>query len=237
MNKYTTPRLILNTCFLLSVLTACKTAAPQPSTQQSAAIQPPASPLDALKSGNDRFVQGHPIHQHQDIDRRTEVAQGQHPIAIIVGCSDSRVPPEIVFDQGLGDLFVVRVAGNIVDDHALGSIEYAAEHLHATLIVVLGHDRCGAVQAAVSSPDAPGHIQSIVDAIRPAVKAATTQPGNLLDNAIDENVRRVVADLQTSEPILRPEVETGHLQILGARYNLDTGAVRFFPADIPTTMQ
>jgi carbonic anhydrase len=159
-----------------------------------------------------------------------EVAKGQHPIAIIVGCSDSRVAPEIVFDQGLGDLFVVRVAGNVVDDHAIGSIEYAVEHLHASLIVVLGHDRCGAVQAAISGDDAPGHIQSLVESIRPAVEAAKSEPGDLLDNAINENVRRVVNQLQTSQPILGQEVQEGHLQVVGARYLLDGGSVRFFAA-------
>jgi carbonic anhydrase len=234
--KKTSLRFTLSTITALMVaitLAGCRSATTSQTSDSSTSSlqeQSALSPLDTLKSGNQRYVAGHPTHEHQDIDRRTEVSQGQHPIAIIVGCSDSRVPPEIVFDQGLGDLFVVRVAGNVVDDHAIGSIEYAAEHLHAPLIVVLGHDRCGAVQAAVSSPSAPGHIQSIVDAIRPAVEAAKSEPGDLLDNAIDENVRRVVAQLQTSEPILHHEIEAGHLQVVGARYELNTGVVRFFPA-------
>ena len=205
-------------------LAGCKSAAPA-TAAPGAAVQ---TPLDVLKEGNRRFVEGRMLHDHQDMQRLVEVAKGQHPIAIIVGCSDSRVTPEIIFDQGLGDLFVVRVAGNVVDDHALGSIEYAAEHLHTSLIVVLGHDRCGAVQAAISGDDAPGHIQSIVESIRPAVDAAKSEPGDLLDNAIDQNVRRVVKQLQTSQPILQPQIQAGQLQVVGARYLLDSGAVRFF---------
>jgi carbonic anhydrase len=196
-----------------------------PADHAAAAAQ---SPLDVLKEGNRRFAQGRMIHEHQNMERLVEVAQGQHPIAIIVGCSDSRVTPEIIFDQGLGDLFVVRVAGNVVDDQALGSIEYAVEHLHVGLVVVLGHDRCGAVAAAVSGADAPGHIQSIVEAIHPAVDIAKTEPGDLLDNAINENVRRVVEQLRTAQPILGEEVGAGHLRVVGARYLLDSGVVRFF---------
>jgi carbonic anhydrase len=215
--------------FLMAVsLAGCKSAAPATTAPTDQGTT--QSPLDVLKEGNRRFVEGRMVHDHQNMERLVEVAKGQHPIAIIVGCSDSRVAPEIVFDQGLGDLFVVRVAGNVVDDHAIGSIEYAVEHLHASLIVVLGHDRCGAVQAAISGDDAPGHIQSLVESIRPAVEAAKSEPGDLLDNAINENVRRVVSQLQTSQPILGQAVQEGHLQVVGARYLLDSGSVRFFAA-------
>lgn len=211
-------------------LAACKSNGPDTTASvSSASLQSTDTSLDVLKAGNQRFVADQPLYERHDSDRRTEVAAGQHPIAIIVGCSDSRVPPEIVFDQGLGDLFVVRVAGNIVDDHALGSIEYAVEHLHVSLIVVLGHDRCGAVAAAVAGGEAPGHIQSLIDSIRPAVETAKTEPGDLLNNAIDENIKNVVNELEHCKPILAHEVETGHLEVLGARYNLDTGVVRFFP--------
>ena len=183
------------------------------------------TPLQQLIAGNDRYASGHPLHPHQDIDRRTEVAAGQHPIAIVVGCSDSRVPPEIVFDQGLGDLFVVRTAGEVVDDQALGSIEYAVEHLHVHLIVVLGHEKCGAVQAAVAGGEAPGHIGSVVQAIEPAVQKARGEPGDLLENAIDENVRLVVRKIENSGPILSHEVATGRLKVVGARYDLSPGTV------------
>lgn len=214
---------------VLIALGGCRNGAPATTAPADQAVSAAApSPLDALKEGNRRFVEGRMIHDHQNMERLADVAKAQHPIAIILGCSDSRVAPEIIFDQGLGDLFVVRVAGNVLDDHALGSIEYAAEHLHATLIVVLGHDRCGAVQAALSGEDAPGHIQSLVEAIRPVVDIAKTEPGDLLDNAINENVRQTVQQLRSSRPILQHEIQAGHLQVVGARYLLDSGVVRFF---------
>jgi len=136
------------------------------------------------------------------------------------------VPPEIIFDQGLGDLFIIRVAGNILSDEILGSIEYAVEHLHVPLIMVLGHDKCGAVSAAVEGGETRNHIQALVEALRPAVAAAKTQGGNVISNAIDANVQRAVAALRESEPVLSPACAAGHVQIIGARYNLDTGEVK-----------
>jgi carbonic anhydrase len=160
--------------------------------------------------------------------RREELAKSQHPFAIIVGCADSRVPPELVFDQGLGDLFVLRVAGNVVDDHSLGSIEYAVDHLAVRLVVVLGHQSCGAVKAAketiAANGKAPGHIQSLVTAIQPAVKAAGKAD---LEATIEVNVKHVAQMLRSSMPVLKPKVDSGELQIVGAKYSLDTGAVRF----------
>jgi carbonic anhydrase len=126
------------------------------------------SPLARLEEGNRRAASNHSTHPHASSARRGEVAQSQSPFAVIVSCSDSRVPPELLFDQGYGDLFVIRIAGNVVEDTALGSIEYAVEHLGAKLLVVLGHERCGAVKATVDGGEAPGHIGSIVNAIKPA---------------------------------------------------------------------
>jgi len=221
-----TRRELLAVAFAVSLLQlACGCASQQSAPDTDAAA--PQTPLQQLIAGNQRYAGGHPLHLHQDTDRRTELAGGQHPIAIVVGCSDSRVPPEIVFDQGLGDIFVVRVAGNVVDDQAIGSIEYAVEHLHTHLIVVLGHEKCGAVQAAVAGGEAPGHIGSIVRAIEPAVEKARHEPGDLLDNAVNENVLRVVDEIKTSEPILAHEVQTGDLTVLGARYNLAPGTVQW----------
>jgi carbonic anhydrase len=214
------------------LLVGCKSggSAQESNTGQ---VSQSATPLDTLKYGNARFVAGRLEHGNQSADRRTEVAAGQHPFAVIVSCSDSRVPPEIVFDQGLGDLFVVRLAGNVIDADALGSIEYAAEHLHVPLVVVLGHDKCGAVQAAVdasqSDSEVPGHIADVVAAIKPAVADAKGESGDLLDNAIDANIRRVVTQIRTSEPGLKEEVEAGKLTVVGARYKLDGGQVVFFP--------
>jgi len=181
-----------------------------------------------LVEGNRRFVQGHGDHPRQTPDRRAELATTQHPFAVILGCADSRTGPEVLFDQGLGDLFVVREAGNVIDDHTLGSIEYAAEHLHAPLIVVLGHERCGAVAAArdtiAAHGQAEGHIQSLVEAIRPAVEATSAQDAEATCRA---NIHNVVHALRTSAPLLQHMVEKGELAVVGAYYDLDTGTVTF----------
>jgi carbonic anhydrase len=181
-----------------------------------------------LRDGNARFVEGKATHERQQADRRAEVAKGQSPFAIIVCCSDSRVPPEIVFDQGLGDLFVLRTAGNVVDDIGLGTIEYAVEHLHTRLVVVLGHDRCGAVSAAVTGGEAQGHVQAIVQAIRPAVEEVKGQPGDPIANAVTANVKDMVKKICTTGPILPDRIRTGKLTVIGARYDLDDGHVEFF---------
>src|SRR5438046_5665529 len=155
--------------------------------------------------------------------RRADLKASQHPFAIVLSCSDSRVPPEIVFDQGLGDLFVLRVAGNVIDDQSLGSIEYAVDHLAVRLIVVLGHQRCGAVKAAketiAAKGKAPAHIQSLVMAIQPAVEA--TVNGDL-EATVKANVKDVVQALRSSTPILKPKVDSGELKVLGAYYSLNT---------------
>lgn len=146
-----------------------------------------------------------------------------------MSCSDSRVPPEIIFDQGLGDLFVIRLAGNILDDAALGSLEYAVEHLGVKYIMVLGHERCGAVDAAVKGGEIPGHIGSLVEAIQPAVEKVKNLPGDLLDNAVRANVTLVVQQLKSSGPIIEELVKKGALTIAGARYDLDDGEVKILP--------
>ena len=181
--------------------------------------------LQRLKDGNKRFVEGKATHERQQADRRTEIANGQEPFAIVVCCSDSRVPPEIVFDQGLGDIFVVRTAGNVVDDVGFGSIEYAVEHFGTQLIIVLGHDHCGAVCAAVSGGEAHGHVQAVIQAIRPAVEEVKGQPGDPVDNAMRANVSDVVKKLRTTAPILPDRIKAGKLAIVGARYDLDGGQV------------
>jgi carbonic anhydrase len=183
--------------------------------------------LARLRAGNERFVAGDLSHPNTGPDRRAEVAKGQVPFAIIVGCSDSRVGPEVVFDQGLGDLFVIRTAGNVVDDVALGSIEYAADHLGAPVILVLGHTRCGAVSAAVAGGEAHGHIGSIVEKIKPAVEETRGKPGDPVDNAVRANVRHVVRQLRGASPILSKLVKAGKLRVVGACYDLDTGRVEF----------
>jgi carbonic anhydrase len=185
--------------------------------------------LQQLMEGNQRYAASQLLHPHQSAERRTEVAQGQQPFAAVVGCSDSRVPPEIIFDRGLGDLFVTRLAGNLVDDLALGSLEYAVEHLGVCLIMVLGHKRCGAVAAAVEGGEAPGHIGHLLRAIEPAVMQVKNQPGDLLDRAIKINIARIVGRLRSSRPILGKMIDEGQLKIVGAYYNLDNGKVFILP--------
>ena len=180
--------------------------------------------LSRLKIGNERFASSKVSEGKPVAARRAETAQGQHPFAIIVGCADSRTAPEIVFDQNIGDLFVVRTAGNLVDDYALGSIEYAVEHLGVRLVVVLGHERCGAVTAALESSSAPGHINSLVRDIQPAVAASKGKGGDALTNAIHENDAEVAAKI-------RKQAELGELaskvKIVEGYYDLDTGKVEW----------
>ncbi len=180
-----------------------------------------------LLEGNDRFVSGNFVHpDHSIAERRAEVVSAQHPFAVAVTCSDSRVPPEIVFDQGLGDIFVVRTAGEVMDNVTLGTIEYAVDHLNVPLVLVLGHDGCGAVEAAVLGGEAPGHIAGLVEAIKPAVETAKGMKGDLLNNSIDVNTQNIVDELKLSQPILYPAVKEGMLKIVGARYRLDSVAVK-----------
>ena len=181
--------------------------------------------LQALIDGNKRFAAMKPAHPNQDKGRRDEVKGGQKPFAVIVGCSDSRIPPEILFDQGIGDLFVIRLAGNIVDDTALGSIEYAADHLGTRLIVVLGHSKCGAVTATAQGGEAHGHIGRIVQLIIPALERAKGKPGDLVDNAIRENALLVTAAIASSKPILSKMVEKGKIAVVPLYYDIDTGVV------------
>lgn len=181
--------------------------------------------LQRLIEGNRRYIAQIPIHPNQTADRRREVAGGQKPFAIVLGCSDSRVPPEVIFDQGLGDLFVVRVAGNIVDGAVMGSIEYAIEHLETPLLVVLGHGKCGAVSAAIKGGEPHGHIGGIVEAIAPAVDKAKSQTGDLLTNAVKANIAMIVSQLMSSEPVLAELVKSGKLEIVGAFYDLESGEI------------
>ncbi len=179
-----------------------------------------------LLSGNSEYQAGRFDNKNRSASRRQEVAGGQHPFAIIVSCSDSRVPPEVVFNKGLGELFVVRTAGHVVDDVAIASIEYAVEHLGSNLILVLGHKKCGAVGAAVGGGETGGHLPSIIGAIRPAVeKARRGQPGDLADQAMIENVRLVREKLEQSKPVLAHAVEKGKLRIVGGFYDISSGKV------------
>lgn len=192
---------------------------------------PVVSPDDALTrlmQGNQRYMQGSPIHPNQSAERQAEVAQGQHPWAAILGCIDSRVPPELVFDQGLGDMFVARTAGQVIDNAVMGSLEFAVEE-GVKLLMVLGHQSCGAVKATISTLQTGGHpegqIAFLVQAIKPAVTEAQSQPGDLLTNAITANVTLELQYLQSSSEIISNAVDQGAIKLVGAVYNLQTGAV------------
>jgi len=187
------------------------------------------SALAELKAGNTRHAAHKYTHPHQTASRMTSLAGGQDPHAIILSCADSRVPPEIVFDRGLGDLFTVRVAGNIAGDAEIASIEYAVEHLHVPLLVVLGHESCGAVGAAIEGGEAPGHLGTLVTAIQPSVEKARAMPGDLTANAVRMNVAAVVTALRSSHPILAEHVADGSLQVVGGVYSLKTGKVSWQP--------
>jgi carbonic anhydrase len=190
----------------------------------AAATETPDAVLHQLKVGNQHHVTHRYTHPHQTSMRQHELIAGQHPVAVILSCSDSRVPPEVVFDQGLGDLFVVRVAGNVAGDHELASIEYAVEHLHCPLVVVMGHQGCGAVTAAVEGGHAPGHLPQLLADIQPAVEKARNMSGDLVANAVQANVDEAVAHVRAS-PVLAEPLRAGRLRVVGAVYSLERGTV------------
>jgi len=202
--------------------------------QRSAPLTPDES-LAKLKQGNRDFLAGKIRTASTDKERRLQLARTQTPFAVLVGCSDSRVPPELLFGSGLGELFIVRNAGNTVDTVGLGSIEYGALVLGAPLIVVLGHERCGAVDAAVhvveDNKTYPGSIGRMIEPIIPAVLKARdggkVKGDALLDASVRQNVRRVVERLRDSEPTLITPMKAGKLKVVGARYDLDDGRVEF----------
>ncbi|MBK1657797.1 carbonic anhydrase [Paracraurococcus ruber] len=188
--------------------------------------------LRLLKEGNDEFRMDAPYRAAQGRERRIELARGQAPFCVLVGCSDSRVPPELLFGRGLGELFIIRNAGNTVDTAALGSIEYGVGVLGCPLIVVLGHEACGAVAAAVDVVDRnatfPGVIGEMIQPIIPAVLAARSQSGDLLDNAVRMNARRVAGRLKTQSTVLQEALQQKRLKIIAARYDFDDGDVDWF---------
>jgi carbonic anhydrase len=192
----------------------------------------PDAILKELIDGNQRFVEGRLLHPRRGPRDFAALAEGQAPLAVIVGCADSRVAPELVFDQGIGDLFVIRIAGNIVSGagHIVkGSIEYAVAELGTRLIMVLGHSGCGACKAAIEHIEAndqlPGAIDNLINPIRPVVKMVTGQPGNKLANVIKANVTQGVTRLEGLDPILSKLVHAGELKVVGGVYELSTGKV------------
>ena len=199
---------------------------------------PAREALERLQAGNHRFVSDTRSHTFTSQARRDELAAGQQPFAIILGCSDSRVPAEIVFDQGLGDLFVIRVAGNIVAASQIGSVEFAAERFATRLVVVLGHSQCGAVLATLEELQQPTdnqsrNLRSIVDRVRPSVEALLStelrhDPQALVRQAVRANVRVSASHLRHGSEVLEHLIQRDGLLVVGAEYSLETGVVEFF---------
>jgi carbonic anhydrase len=220
-------RLLLVITFILSIL-AIPVWASGPSVGLSA-----DEALELLRLGNSRFVNGTPQHPYQNQERRTLTAsEGQKPLAVVLACSDSRVPVEVIFDRGIGDIFVVRVAGNVAGVDEIGSIEYAGDHLGAPLLVVLGHSKCGAVTAVAENAPLHGSMPALGDKIKPAVeKAAKDNPGlsgeALVGPAIKDNVWQAMEDLFHQSQIIRDRVKAGQLKVVGALYDIESGKVEW----------
>jgi len=210
---------------MLAGAASAKEMKPPPKPQN---VLTPAASLERLLKGNSRYVEGVSI-RHDFRHEREALTGGQNPYAAILSCADSRIAPEYAFDSGRGDLFVCRVAGNFANDESVASLEYAVAELATPLILVLGHDACGAVSATIKSlkdgTTLPGHLPSLVTALAPAVKAVSQQTGDALSNAIRQNVVDNVAKLSSATPILSAAVEQGKLKVVGGIYRLRDGRV------------
>jgi carbonic anhydrase len=209
--------------------TGSSLAAPPKAPPKAENVLSSDAALDRLLKGNQRYVEG--VSKRHDFKHEREpLTKGQNPYAGVLSCADSRIAPEYAFDTGRGDLFVCRVAGNVTNDDVIASFEYAVSVLNTPLILVLGHQACGAVDAAIKSikenTTLPGHLPSLVTALAPAVKAALDQPGDTLDNAIKQNVVLTVEGIRTASPILSQAVEDKKLRIVGGVYDLRNGRVR-----------
>ena len=207
---------------ILAARAGAELAAPEPAIADNN-ITPQAA-LQKLIDGNKRFVERRRQNPNQTLARVTEVAQTQKPYAAILGCADSRFPSEIIFDQGIGDLFVCRVAGNVATPEEKGSLEFGTLVLGAKVLMVVGHERCGAVKAAIEGGALPGQIGSLTEAIKPAVERSKNQAGDKVENAVKENVRLQIENLKKS-PVISQLIQEGKLIVTGGYYDLDTGAV------------
>lgn len=184
--------------------------------------------LMLLREGNSRFVTGKPQHPHQDAERRVDVARGQEPFATVLACSDSRDPVELIFDRGVGDLFVVRVAGNIAGLSELATVEYGVGHLNTPMLVVMGHTKCGAVTAVATGAELHGHLHALAEKIQPAVektKQAKPEPDELVPRCIQANVWQTIEDIIKQSSVVREKLAEGKLSIVGAVYDLEQGRV------------
>lgn len=190
---------------------------------------PPQSkdPLAVLMAGNSRFTNNQPMHPDESIERKKEISRHQEPFAVIISCSDSRVPPEIIFDQGLGDLFVIRTAGNLISDIELGSIEYAVAHLGVKLVMVLGHQNCGVIKAFLSEEKETGYIAKLVSLVEneEEEKNAVSADGDKMNNCVLANVEHAVKQIKSAFLNLNLHEPHKELKIVGAKYELTTGKV------------
>ena len=207
---------------ILAARAGAELAAPEPAMAETPTT--PDAALQKLIDGNKRFVENKRQNPNQTLARVTEVAQTQKPYAAILGCADSRFPAEIVFDRGIGDLFVCRVAGNVATPEEIGSLEFGTLLLGAKVIVVMAHERCGAVKAAIQGGALPGNINSLTQAIQPAVNSTSNQPGDPVENACKANARLQANRLKAS-PVINQLIQENKLKIVPAYYDLDTGAV------------
>ncbi|MEG5045290.1 carbonic anhydrase [Microcoleus sp. B4-C1] len=207
---------------ILAACTGADLGAPEPTISRNDLT--PDAALQKLMDGNQRFADKKRLNPNQDLVRLTEVAESQKPFAAILGCADSRFPSEIIFDQGLGDLFVCRVAGNVATPEEIGSLEFGTLVLGAKVVVVVGHKRCGAVSATVKGAQVPGQIGSLLDAIKPAVESSKNQAGDKLENASKANVVLQANRLKAS-PVISKLIEDNKLKVVGGYYDLDTGRV------------
>lgn len=219
---------LTGTVFLITVVASLAQSQATSNIHQAVVrTEPPAGSgtFNELMQGNKRFVRNHMQHPHQDTLYMHKLSATQHPKAIVLTCADSRVSPEIVFDQGLGDLFVIRNAGNVVDNDVLGSVEYGIEHLGITTIIVLGHENCGAVTATVNHLNTNNHIMDLEKSISPAYKLVENKPGNKIHNTVVQNVALSINAIKNDKTLLPDNIQMNNIRIYGAVYDLATGVV------------
>jgi carbonic anhydrase len=201
----------------------------QTQTKETLAAMTPDQALALLKEGNQRFVDSR-NREHRLLEQMAETSKGQFPFAVVLGCIDSRVPPELIFDQGIGDIFTIRIAGNFVNADILGSMEFACKVVGSKLIVVLGHTSCGAIQGAYDDVEL-GNLTGLVDKLKPAVEAARASSGQESDVSVDQiaamNVRMTIENIQQQSPILKELLDNGGIGITGAMYDVASGKVSF----------
>lgn len=211
---------------ILAAQAGAELAAPEPVIAQNNVT--PDQALQMLIEGNQRFVNAMRQNPNQDFTRITQVAPSQAPFAAILGCADSRFPAEILFDRGIGDIFVCRVAGNVTTPEEKGSLEFGTLVLGAKVLMVVGHENCGAVKAAITGGELPGQIGSLTQAIKPAVESSKNQPGDKVVNAVKENIKLQASRLKDS-PVISGLIQENKLIVVGGYYDLDTAAVQIIP--------